>query len=238
MHRIGTAFALIANAMTLNDLAIIYLAAGSPFAVHRFLHLSASSLPARLASACAHLAVWPLQAAAVVGRLFAMRPAGATAGDDLDQIRSGFERALLDTLDDRSIFQYREVFDRYAGLALAVSSTSAIDENELFRVAGSKDPELSNVCLNRRNRKRLEFHHIQARNDFLAAVSKLSDEAAAENGIRDLAVRLAVLVRDGEAMRELEVIFPGQNGRKFSVSNTELEVWKPPTPNEPARSRI
>lgn len=225
--------------MTFFDIAIVYLACGSPFAVHSFLHPAHDTNFHRLLSGFTALLSWPVRLIALIGQKFYQQPEENPASDPVEKIRTDIERLFPEDPHGRSVFEWREVFDRYAGLARAVNTPR--DEsapNEIFRIAGQKNDELANICLNRRNRKRLEFHHIQARNDFLSLVSNLSNGVAEQNRIRDLAIELVDLLKDDEAMRELEVIFTGQNDRNFSVSNTELEAWKPPAPNEPIGNRI
>ncbi len=75
-----------------------------------------------------------------------------------------------------SIFELREVIERYVGLTLAKDCENAKTtetEKEVFQIANSRNVEIGAICLNRRNLKRLTLHQIQARQDFFQVISQL-----------------------------------------------------------------
>ena len=99
--------------------------------------------------------------------------------------------ASIDRRDIRAVLEFRDVYARYTGLAMALTHTNGDVPNELFDISGHKGPDLAARCLARRNRRRLEFHMLQAKNEFDDAVTKL---AAADPKITGLARRLTGLL--------------------------------------------
>jgi len=136
-----------------------------------------------------------------------------------------------------SIHEWREIFERYTGLSVAVAKAEDnSDVHELFEVAGNKNGELGTVCLNRRNRSRLIFHHTDARNDFLDALIRAGRGGDSLN----LAIELATLLDDADALSDLTAMrgYAEQKPGNSPVIDMEQEVWNPPTPEPHIANRI
>ncbi len=78
-----------------------------------------------------------------------------------------------------SIFEFREVVERYIGLTLAArdSQNDALRLSNNFSVRfNSQNEELSAKCLNRIDRRKLKAHQIYSRTDFLQTIRKISEQ--------------------------------------------------------------
>jgi len=80
---------------------------------------------------------------------------------------------------------------------------------------------LNGICLNRRNRRQLEFHQIRARNDFLTFAAELSGE------FEHLVIELSSLLLDSEGLEVLKIdqISASQREAEPPVNSLESEVW-------------
>ncbi len=225
--------------MTFVDVIIIYLTCGSPFGAHYFLNNRKSVPPTHLASkAILAVLVWPVYAAALLSTV--NRPAENTEDyspetaepdsgieADVREMRDRMEQNLSCRPSALLLYEFREVFDRYTGLTMALSKPDRETSGELARISGHDNPQLAAACLNRRNRKRLSFHQTQARNDFLAFVSALWD-AAARQRVVALAIELAEVLSDTEAVEDLRVLVheSRQTASEETVSDLERDLWK------------
>ncbi|HTK27819.1 MAG TPA: hypothetical protein VL327_14740 [Pyrinomonadaceae bacterium] len=225
--------------MTISDYIIIYLSAGAPFAVFAFLQRKGRSLARSFAHSIVAFLAWPGIAAVSVYRQFFYR--SETPEQALDRkvrnVGDRLEEMIRQNSDAISIHDWREKFDRYVGLSRAIAAgDDQSEENELFAIAGNKNGKLGTVCLNRRNRSRLIFHHTVARNDFLDALVR------AERGrdSLDLAVEIATLLDDADALADLATMLgrTEQISGKTPVIDMEQEVWNPPTPKQHIANRI
>jgi hypothetical protein len=103
----------------------------------------------------------------------------------IERIAAEIEREAFDGGSMAEVFEFREVFYRYAGLAEA---------------ALTPQPEATDLherCLSRNNRKKLAFHAAEARDEFVA----LAREFPARS--RQYAMDLAELVGDRDARKRL-----------------------------------
>lgn len=222
--------------MTFADAIIIYLTCGSPFGVHYYLN-NRKSVELRSLAPKTVIAVllWPAYAIALFSsaRQYSTRTAQPDSDTEkrIREIRNSMEKSFLPEPSAAVAFEFREIFDRYAGLTLALRDESEAESEairELARISKHKDPHLAAVCLNRRNRKRLSFHQTEARNDFLAFVFGLWDSPAAAA----LAMELAGLLSDAEAQQDLQVILTDtrQTQPEKAVSDLEKVLWKSHAP--------
>src|SRR4051794_18618769 len=110
--------------MNLLDLLIVYLACGMPFAVYRFALSQYGARETAIISFRAGL-LWPLDGGrAVVKRL---RTASRSLSKPrIEAIRSEMEELLAQDNPHFARFAFREVFDRYSGLARALSSPAEL----------------------------------------------------------------------------------------------------------------
>src|SRR4051812_26374925 len=99
------------------DLTIIYLACGTPFAVYRIALSEFGARETAIRSARAGL-LWPVVGAkTIVKRLKAA--SRSLSRPSLDVVRSEIEAILAADNSALNRFEFREVFDRYAGLSQA-----------------------------------------------------------------------------------------------------------------------
>lgn len=225
--------------MTISDFMIIYLSVGAPFAVFVFLQKSDIDLVPRSAHAAIALLAWPFLASVFVYRRFFQ--GSETAGQALDRkirsIRNQIEETIRRDGATISIHEWREAFERYIGLSLAIAEAEDHSNvHELFEVAGNKNGKLGTVCLNRRNHSRLIFHHTDARNDFLDALIR----AGQGRESLTLAMELVTLLDDADALSDLTTMrgHAEQKSGKTPVIDMEQEVWNPPTPKPHIANRI
>lgn len=233
--------------MAISDYIIIYLSIGAPFAVYIFMQAAKLSVGRRLLKSSVTLAAWPVFASISVCHKFGMGefwPESLSQEQILDgkirEIRNNIEEIVRGTSPAFSFFEWRNTFERYTGLAKAVAqSQNEIPEMELFGIGGQKNGRLGTVCLNRRNRNRLIFHHTQARIDFVDAL--IDSVGIHESGaaLRQ-AIELSDLLGDIDATRELTamLVVREQNSGKTPVIKSEQEVWNPPTPKPQPANRI
>ncbi|HLM02481.1 MAG TPA: hypothetical protein VK400_15625 [Pyrinomonadaceae bacterium] len=142
---------------------------------------------------------------------------GAALRKKLDEIEKRMLQILSAGKDAVSVFELREVIQRYAGLTLAAGQRDEIGENEreVFRIVDHQNAELGAKCLHRRNRLRLGFHQRLASRDFLRMLAKFSFFEAEK--LRALALEFATLLDDGETRRAIENLFAATIDEKESL---------------------
>lgn len=240
--------------MNLRDLFIIYLACGAPFGVYYFLqnrkHLETKILWLK---SLARFVFWIPLAIQIVARksLFTnlygngfdkSANSDAKREFEIEAIRKFFENILFITDLKLSIYEFREIFDRYAGLSLEIQSANeefSGAEAEIFRITNHTNKKLAEICLHRRNRKRLIFHQKLARRDFFEILNNFLDSTTEPQNIFDNVSNLATLLNDFEAQNMIENISKEslQTREKQNVRNLEKELWnsekhKPLTENK------
>ncbi len=255
----GITLAIFFNVMNAFEIFILYLSCGAPFGVYFFFqHRKNSRRAPLILKSFLTVFVWIPYALrllnANVTKKLSVPKSSATSEPD-----SGFLRKRLDEIEKRmlqilvgsraevSVFEFREVFQRYAGLTLAAMQRAAADEvgeNEraVFKIANHANAELGAKCLHRRNRLRLEFHQRLASRDFLKLLAKFSFFEAQK--LRAAALEFVTLLDDGETRRAVENLFAAadnspQISRDSAVKQGEKEevvVWnatehKPPLGN-------
>jgi hypothetical protein len=147
---------------------------------------------------------------------------------------STFQKQLEEILHQSdlqiSIFEFREVFDRYVGLTLAkdcgkVKTTEP--EKEIFQIANNGNTEIGVICLNRRNLKRLTFHQSQARQDFFQVINLLVKFASDEEEFVKSAAGLFQLLKDDEAQSAYgkTLLDNSRNKRDFVPERLENYLW-------------
>lgn len=237
--------------MNLTDFLIIYLACGAPFGVYYFLQnrrRKQSNL------------FWIKTIFAFVLWLpFALQLLFEKFNSDHSQFlaiskeRSIFstqkriEAILLETDSRISIYNFREIFERYIGLTLGIRNENdkpGDAEKEIFRISKNFNIELAAICQHRRNRKRLFFHHTLARQDFLSIIAKMSESISDKKNIGNLSVEFVKLLNDSEAENALEKIFASvsQTAKDSAVKYLEKDLWNPerqkPLPINPISTRF
>jgi hypothetical protein len=229
------------------DIFIIYLACGAPVGVYYFLQNRGSiqSNTFWLKTLFTFL-FWMPSAFFLLRQNKSLKIASVFSFDKTSQldskreerfqsIQKRIEKNLLDGKLKISIYELREIVERYIGLSLAAENESeevCKQEAEIFRISEIKNIELGAVCLKRRNRKRLSFHQTEARKDFLHLIKQLSESDSNVKDIKSQAIELVKLLKDLKAQAALEKNFAGhlQTGETIRVQALEKNLWKPELP--------
>ena len=195
--------------MATAEFIIIYLACGAPFGVQYLLDSTDRPILHTIAGVAARFLAWPIGAALMLVNLFTAVPQFDRGGDNPDgdalaRVRSKFESQIM--LSDRStsIFEFRDVFLRYTGLAESIGDReSSPGVSELFRVAGHHDERLAGSCLQRKVVSKLEYHRERSRSEFSLMIESILSETDDRNEIVSLAVETAECVSDRRYAAEL-----------------------------------
>lgn len=209
--------------MTLSDFIIIYLAIGAPFGVHYFLRHRAEknkSASVFLRSVCIALA-WIPRLFQLVTRYRRERFVPETDENAENERKiselqkslcADFLSAVKNPSTKMTLFEYREVLERYAGLTQAAreadeNADAAPHEGEIFRIGKQNDEELkiSAQVVHRQNVFKLRRHQIAARADFMQTLDKFrfAEESSKEKITKSwqTALKLTQLLDDSEAER-------------------------------------
>jgi hypothetical protein len=230
--------------VNISDVFIIYLACGAPFGVYNLLQHRESGRTATIwFNAAVNFLFWPVSAFRLVNGRAGLKDRSNTDFDALYELdalterrvaglRKEFENLLFGYEGDISIYGFREVFDRYTGLTVAVNAgfrTGEPADSEISQIAGHKNVGLASVCLERRNRTRLLRHQIQAREDFSKALLNLAGAANARRKTEMLAIDLAGVLNDVDALVEFQGIFVRGSQIEGPVRVREIgrDLWKP-----------
>ncbi len=224
--------------MNLTDLLIIYLACGAPFGVYYFLQNRTKSVSGKLwLNTSITFAFWIpiafrfLRENKLLNKSVSFNfDAEVTQEKKLILIQKQFEQILQESSLKISIYEFRETIDRYIGLTYANQSHSrkaSLADKEFFCISENKNIELAAICLDRRNQKRLSFHHKGARQDFLHFINQLSETSADKKIIGNLAVEFVKILNDLEAETALEKMFMeiSQTDKHFAVKQLEKAIW-------------
>lgn len=216
-HRSDLQFAvqplLSLETMTLTDIFIVYFTFGAPLAVYKYLQNRSLNRSRRILYSLATFIFW-VPAAVQIVYLYLRN---AYSGDafvskqDLD-VR---EKLLLKTgellrievigyVRAARLHDVRETIDRYIGLASAVrdGATATAIGSEFFDAAGRRKHDLAQRCLMRRNLRRLELHHTQARRDLFDLLEEASERFDVSPAVR-IAIELATQLDDAKTVRNL-----------------------------------
>lgn len=228
--------------MNLTDFLIIYLACGAPFGVYYFLQNRTKFVSSKLwLNTFFNFAFWiPIAFRLLRENKFLNKSAAAkfdteqgldaTQEKKLNLIQKQLEQILQKSSLKISIYEFRETIDRYIGLTFANKSHSrkgSLADKEFFRISENENVELAAICLYRRNQKRLSFHHIGARQDFLHFINHLSEFSSDKKTIGNLAVEFVKILNDLEAQPALEKMFiqSSQTDKHFTVKQLEKDLW-------------
>lgn len=213
---------------------IIYLACGSPFGVYYFTNLRNDLSPRSILIVVFRFLVWPISLIGLLRmKLFSTNElAEAILDKKISYIREELEDIAFSDAAASSIFDFREIFSRFAGLTRELEANGTTQPmHEILEISGHDNSTLAAACLDRRNRERLMFHRTQARNDFVDLVSNLANGSPNGDRIAGLALALAELFNDPESAEDLSVLLSksGQELKGTDVSDFQKDVWKPRT---------
>lgn len=243
--QIGTCIALNWILMRVTDFIIIYFACGAPFGVYFF--TSNKNMPSNrklwLKSFFVFVFWFPFFLGFIYKKDLFGKFLGFTkientvrnTGFEINEkkifsIQKSLEQIIKRSGIDISIYQFRNVFERYAGLTLALNDQIEVTSNNesVFGVAGHSNIELAQICQNRRNRKHLSFHQINALEDFLKVIRQLSFFKVDDFELRKLSIEFVEILGDERAVKRLVEIFDynQQTQKKESVKRAEEKLWK------------
>jgi hypothetical protein len=134
---------------------------------------------------------------------------------EIEVIQKEIEQIVFENNTKLSIFEFREIFERYVGLTLNKKQTRiGENETEIFRVAKRENVKLGAICLHRRNQFKLKYHQTLARRDFLKVINEFQSKK-----LQVSSLKLFRILEDDEAEKTL------------NVNKSELDVWNTNQPN-------
>lgn len=236
--------------MNLFDALIIYLACGAPIGVYYFLQnrriINSNFLWLKTSVVFLFWIPFAFQVLSknnLLEKLFKITFDKQIASDSKTDNKIALLRKTLETtiieyipqnsqnIPKLSLFEVREIFDRYIGLTAACQIERKFSryegiENEFFQISKHKNADLATICFDRRNRKRLFFHQTQARRDFLNLVGILNSP-----DFYYRVIEFVKILEDFESIKILEKLTAQtvQIEKTKSVKNTEKEIWKSET---------
>lgn len=162
--------------MTWLDLTIIYIACGTPFAMYRIV-LSEYAPPETAVRSVWAGVLWPFVGAkGVVKRLrYASR---SLSRSKLETIRREIETLLAAEAPDLNVFEFRDVFDRFAGLTLIPRSMTHASAEILFQLAAGENSRTNEACLLRNQHAKIRRHAAAARSELLEYITRSSSPRA------------------------------------------------------------
>jgi hypothetical protein len=212
--------------MTIVDITILYFAIGLPFGVHFFLKNRFANL-LWLKATIATLLWIPYSIV-----LLHQRVTKVLINSDFDhkfllvsKYQKNIELLLLKNKKDSSLFDFREVAERYIALTLNLSEQNqTIGENkrEFFRMANTKNIELSAICLNRINATKLKNHQSNSRKDFLNFLKTISSKQSDREEIGINANLIAEALGDNDLVSLLAESMPyskNESSEHLAVTN-------------------
>ena len=228
--------------MNLRDIFIIYLACGAPVVVYYFLqNRHAFETKLLLLKSLFRFVFWIPFAFRMVARtsfltnfynnsFASLAETDAKKELEIEEIRKTFENIFTKSDFSFSIYEFREIFERYVGLSLetlAESSEISPAETEIYRITNHHNKKLGEICLNRRNRKRLSFHQKLARRDFFEILNKFVRKTDKPQVLFQSVANLAALLNDVEAQETTEKLSKEslQTEARRNVKNTGDETW-------------
>ncbi len=195
--------------MTLAEIIIIYLACGAPFGVQYLLDSNHRPVLHTIAGVISRFIIWPVGAAIMLASLFKAAPrldlgGNNFNGDALARVRSRFESQIMSSNRSASVFEFRDAFLRYTGLAESAGEVDiAPGLSEVFRMTGHPDQNLAALSLQRKNIAKLEYHRERSRNEFSRTIESLVSITDNSDEIIMLAVETAECVSDRRYANEL-----------------------------------
>jgi len=217
--------------MNFSEAIIIYLSCGAPFGVYYFVN-QRNRYKSVLIQTIFITVFWIPFAFGLLKKNFGgnSRASGhskkiASQDQEILNAKKNLEKAFLKSNAGISVFEIREVLDRYIGL-----SVSAIDEDktdfsdpQFFEAAGNQNAQLALKCFQRRNRKLLYFHQTLAGQDFFNLIAKHSFDTE----VADVSQKLVQLLNDDKTEKKLKLFFAGRQQIEpdNGVQKLEKEIW-------------
>lgn len=221
------------------DLIIIYLSCGSPLGVYYFFNNRQHDKTVWLKSVLI-TCLWIPYALTLLHKKVTKKLKNNTFYENdvyLSKLQKGFEDFLPENSLQLSLFELREILERYSELTLITFESNGIPakhEKEIFLINGDLQNEIPSICLNRRNHKRLIFHQTQARIDFLKTLKILINSNSDLNKLEELSSEFAKALNDKTALTYIKDLFQtlSQTDKVSSVTLLENDLWKPIEPTQ------
>ena len=226
--------------MTITDFLIIYLAFGAPLGVYKY--LQSRTLEPRRRAALSILAFFfwvPVVlelgylylANAYFGTGFVSRPNSDASDKRIRYLIESITTELIRLERGTNLHDTRETVDRYTGLAAEVRNAAfeKAGRRELFEAAGREEYKLGQLCLMRRNLRRLERHHIQARRDFVELLDQVSRRFASA-GVIGTSLELARQLEDQETVEQLSALKEKRGDVWNSAQQEQSQIITPVPP--------
>lgn len=229
------------SAMNLSEIIIIYLALGSPLAVYFFLQ-NRNRLKSRQLwlKTILNFLFWIPFAFKILREYLRSNYSPIDNFDFFDELSSSkdklsllqrkIEKFISETDGKISIFEIREILDRYIGLSLEVRSTSNSSnqrENEFFKIVNAKDWQIASICNQRRNLKRLLFHHKLAANDFFNLIVEVNVRGKLSQNLYIHLLELTQSLLDVEMQKKIKKLCETekQTSDNIFVNESEKNLW-------------
>lgn len=223
--------------MNLSEILIVYLACGAPFGVHFFLqNRREKDFSTIFLKSFLTVFVWipyalrllhsSITKKLIIKDFVKLSRTDAMRMKNLDALQREIWQYAATQNPEISVFEFREVFERYIGLTLALKDSAAeTPDSELLNTANHPNRILGAKCLLRRNRLRLEFHQTLASRDFLRLLSAMREKDSEK--LRIPASEFVKILEDAETLQAVESLFvvSPQRNRLTAVKESENEVW-------------
>ncbi|HEX8289237.1 MAG TPA: hypothetical protein VF556_14655 [Pyrinomonadaceae bacterium] len=240
--------------MNIFDFLIIYLACGAPVSV--YLHFQNRRLYSKQSwlKTVLYLVFWiPFFVQIILkSRMFkdflkfslnSKKKLDIDKDNQVLLVQKKIENILSENDANISVYEFREVFERFVGLTKASANYKNEPfehEKEFFRVSKKGNQELSSKCLHRRNQKRLYFHHTEAEKDFLQMITRISDSVIEQAELRRTTIELSTLLNNSKIRAALTEMFDSKSQiiPKTAVKDLEKDLWMPELHKPPAVNHI
>lgn len=184
--------------MGIAEIVITYFALGAPFGVYKFASLPKAHSGKDLLRSTLSYFFWPAAAPYFAYRLVREKGKSLATPESIESARQRIELLALNDATSQSIFEFREIFYRYTGLAEAAFSFAGTDHiGGLADIGVIADRRVASSCTSRRNSKLIAAHHSNARADLVKAIARLSIDRSDE--VISLAADLANSLGDHES---------------------------------------
>ncbi len=178
--------------MRIADLVIIYLACGAPVGVHHFTQSESKDRYTRAVFCLAAVLLWPLFVLLLL--IGQRRPDRSEQESSFTGDRSlkVIEQAAFRETETQALFDFREIFNRYEGIARSSLGPSTPDGFRAFyAISDHPSPSTASKCRNRTNQNKIAQHLSSVRLEFIQAVSHLCGSASDPANIARIAIEVA-----------------------------------------------
>lgn len=223
------------KAMNLFDAIIIYLACGAPFGVYYFVNQRNRQNRVFFKPVLILLFWFPFAFGLLQKYVTKKLPESVLFKNEilkeqeLVETKKDLEQIFIKNNFGISIFEIKEILERYVGLTNALENQADSDEADthFFEIAGAENSQLASKCHQRRNRKLLSYHQTLAGQDFLKLVDKFVSRFPLNEEIGKISRKLVNLLNDEITGKSLTMIFDGrkQSRTEISVQKPEKELW-------------